>query len=132
MALSYPVTLDGVTYPHIHIMSIKRSFQVLDGENAGRVMTGEMVRDIIGTYYNYAVEVDASSAYASEYDDFYDVISAPVDFHTLIVPYAQTTLTFQAYVSQGSDNLERMFDDSNRWGGLSFNFIAARPQRTPT
>ena len=130
--ISMPITLDGVTYPHIHFTSIKRSFSVLDGENAGRVMTGEMERDIIGTYYNYAVEADADDATPQEYDEFFDAISAPVDAHLLVVPYAQTTLTFRAYVTQGSDKLEYMMDDQNRWGGLSFNFIAMSPERTPT
>lgn len=130
--ISLPIRLDGVTYPHIHITSIKRSFSVLDGENAGRVMTGEMERDIIGTYYNYSVEIDADDAFPVEYDEFFEAISAPQDSHTLVVPYAQTTLQFQAYVSNGQDELEYMMDDQNRWGGLSFNFIAMSPKRYPT
>lgn len=132
MAVSMPITLDMVTYPHIHIVSIKRSFSILDGENAGRVMTGDMERDVIGTYYNYSAEVDSDDAYPQEYDAFYEVISAPQDAHTLVVPYAQTTLTFRAYVTQGQDELEYMMDTQNRWGGLSFNFVAMSPQRRPT
>ena len=132
MAISNPIQMDGVTYPHIHFVSITRSFQVLDGENAGRVMTGEMERDIIGTYYNYAVEIDADDATPQEYDDFFDAISAPVDAHEIIVPYAQATLTFLAYVTNGQDNLDMMMDAQNRWNGLSLNFIAMAPQRRPT
>lgn len=132
MAISYPITMDGTTYPNIHVVSLKRSFQVLDGENAGRVMTGDMERDIVGTYYNYAMEIDADDASPAEYDSFYEEISAPVDYHVLIVPYAQTTLTFNAYVTNGTDDLEYMMDAQNRWGSLSFNFIAMSPQRRPT
>ena len=132
MAISNPIQMDGVTYPHIHFVSITRSFQVLDGENAGRVMTGEMERDIIGTYYNYAVEIDADDATPQEYDDFFDAISAPVDAHEIIVPYAQATLTFLAYVTNGQDNLDMMMDAQTRWNGLSLNFIAMAPQRRPT
>ena len=129
--ISYPITLDNVTYPHIHVVSIKRSFSVLDGENAGRVMTGKMERDIIGTYYNYSMEVDADDATPSEYDAFYETISAPNDDHTITVPYAQTTKTFKAYVTNGTDELGAMMQNQNRWGTLSFNFIAMSPQRTP-
>ena len=132
MAISLPIMLDGVTYPNIHFVSIQRSFQVLDGENAGRIMTGDMERDIIGTYYNYAVEVDADDASPEEYDRFYQVISAPVDSHTIIVPYAQGTLTFKAYATNGKDDLQYMMDAQNRWGNLSFNFIAMSPQRRRT
>jgi hypothetical protein len=132
MAISQPIVIDGTTYPHIHFLSIKRSFSVLDGENAGRVMTGAMERDVIGTFYNYAVEIDADDATPAEYDNFYEVISSPQDSHTIVVPYAQTTLTFDAYVTNGTDDLEYMMPIQNRWGNLSFNFIAMSPQRTPT
>lgn len=124
-----PLIIDGTQYRNIHIVSLKRSFSVLDGENAGRVMTGEMDRDIIGTYYNYAAEVDADNATPEEYDSFYDVISAPLDCHTIVVPYAQGTLEFDAYITNGEDELLAAFDDITNWGGLSFNFIAMSPQR---
>ena len=128
--ISEPITIDGVTYPHIHVISIKRNFQVLDGDNAGRVMSGAMVRDVIGTYYNYSISVDPDGNWPQEYDRLYEVISAPVAYHTIVVPYAQATLTFRAYVTNGSDDLGFMAETQNRWGNLSFNFIAMAPQRT--
>lgn len=127
--ISYPITLDGTTYPHIHVTSIKRNFSVLDGPNAERMMSGEMRRDIIGTYYNYSMSIEADDNYPGEYDAFYEAITAPADSHRIVVPYAQRTLTFRAYVSQGSDELDIMMPSSNRWGGLSFNFVAMEPQR---
>lgn len=129
--ISYPITLDGVTYSTLHVVSLKRSFSVLDGENAGRVQTGRMDRDIIGTYYNYQVEIDPDAASREDYDAFFWAISAPVDSHTLVVPFAQTTLTFEAYVSQGQDELAFMEDNANRWENLGFSFIAMEPQRVP-
>ena len=130
--MSIPIIIDGVEYPNIHVIPpLKRSFQVLDGENAGRVMTGEMDRDIVGTYYNYSCEIDASDADRAEYDRFYDAISAPVDSHEITMSFAQATLTFSAYVTNGEDELLSMFED-NEWGNLSFNFIAMAPQRRPT
>lgn len=129
--ISYPITLDGVTYSTLHVVKLTRSFTVLDGENAGRVMSGEMQRDIVGTYYNYQAEIDPDAASREDYDAFYEVISAPVDSHTLVVPYAQTTLTFQAYVTQGQDELTLMEDNANRWENLSFSFIAMAPARVP-
>lgn len=128
--ISYPITLDGVTYSTLHVTSLTRNFSVLDGPNAGRLITGNMERDVIGTFYNYAVELDPDAANRADYDAFYDVISAPVASHELVIPYAQTTLTFNAYVTTGSDSLLDMMDAANRWGNLSFNFIAMEPQRT--
>ena len=126
-----PITMDGKEYKNIHVVSIKRSFQVLDGENAGRVMTGEMDRDVIGTFYNFACEIDASRANRAEYDEFWEAISAPVNSHTLSLPYAQGMMDFNAYVTNGSDALWSMDEDANEWGDLSFNFISMEPQRRP-
>ena len=126
--ISYPITMDGVTYSTLHVVSLKRSFSVLDGENAGRVESGAMQRDVIGTFYNYAVEIDPDEASKEDYDAFFEAISAPVDSHELVIPYGQDVLTFDAYVTQGSDELLGMYA-TNRWGNLSFNFIAMAPQR---
>ena len=132
--MSYVLTLDNVQYPHIHVTSLTRNFTVMDGENAGRVQSLAMVRDVKGTFYNYSIEIDPDMRYKAEYDSFYQVITAPVDSHTLVVPYGQETLTFEAYVTQGSDELILNNPSSYRYGGnawqaLSFNFIAMAPQR---
>ncbi len=123
--------IDGVEYPTILVDSIKRKFSVLDGENAGRVKTGEMQRDIIGTYYNYTIDLDTSEASITEYDSLYEVLSVPQDKHSIRVPYGQTDLTFDAYVTSGDDELFSMESSRNRWGGLSINFIAMAPKRRP-
>lgn len=125
------LSLDGKDYPNLHVVSLKRSFAVLDGDNAGRVMTGAMTRDIIDTYYNYSMEIDPVSSDLSEYDEFYEAISAPVDSHVLTVPYAQTTLTFDAYVANGEDELVSKYGSRNDWQNLAINFVAMKPKRTP-
>lgn len=125
------LSLDGKAYPNLHVVSLKRSFAVLDGDNAGRVMTGAMTRDIIGTYYNYSMEIDPVSSNLAEYDEFYEAISAPVDSHVLTVPYAQTTLTFDAYVANGEDELVSKYGSRNDWQNLAINFVAMKPKRTP-
>ena len=125
------LSLDGKAYPNLHVVSLKRSFSVLDGDNAGRVMTGAMTRDIIGTYYNYSLEIDPVSSNLAEYDEFYEAISAPVDSHVLTVPYAQTVLTFDAYVANGDDELVSKYGNRNEWQNLAINFVAMKPKRTP-
>ena len=125
-------SIDGITYPAVMVTDLKRSFEILDGENAGRVKTGTMVRDVIGTYYNYSMELDTSESSIAEYDALYEVLSAPVDSHLLSVPYAQATLLFEAYVTSGEDNLISMENQRNKWEGLSVNFIAMSPKRRPS
>lgn len=127
--MSTAFTIDGVSYPGVMVTSIRRSFQVLDGKLAGRVISGDMVRDVIGTYYNYEITVDASEASLATYDALYEVISSPDDFHTMTMPYGQSVHTFQAYVTTGSDDLSSMEDGRNLWQDLSFSVIAKSPKR---
>lgn len=124
-------SVDGTPYPGVNVVSLKRSFSILDGPNAGRVMDGAMQRDIIGTYYNYTMDIASDFNSPEEYDRLYETLSAPENSHTLVVPYAQETLTFQAYVSNGEDELFHKYDHLNKWDGLSVNFIAMKPQRRP-
>lgn len=124
-------TVDGVGYPGVNVLSLKRTFAVMDGDNAGRTMDGAMRRDIIGTYYNYNMELTSDYSDLSEYDALYEVLSAPVDSHTIVVPYGQGTLAFEAYVANGDDELLHKRDTFNKWQNLSVNFVAMKPQRRP-
>lgn len=125
-------TVDNVAYDvFVPEGGIKRQGRVLDGDNVGRTKAGDMIRDIIGTYYNYEIQVDAKALSRDEYDALYDVLSAPVDSHILTVPYGQDTLSFKAYVSNVDDTLKKIGDDGNQWEGLSFTFTAMSPQRRP-
>lgn len=95
-------------------------------------MNFDMVRDVGGTFYNYSMTIDSSMSNPSEYDAFYEAISAPADFHMLEVPYAQGVISFKAYVTNGEDDLLEILDDRNVWNNLSVNFIATSPQRRQT
>ncbi len=121
-------SIDGVYYDVIIPQGgIERSFQILDDDTAGRVLSGAMQRSIIGTYYNYKIELDTSRMSKAEYDDLYDVVSAPEDYHELVVPFGQTTLAFDAYITSGTDRLQTIKADGNAWQGLTLNFIALEP-----
>lgn len=126
-------SVDGVEYPGVFVKSpIHRSFNVLDGENAGRTMDGAMQRDLIGTYYTYHMEFDTDLSDLGDYDALFEALSAPVKSHILTVPYGQDVLTFEAYVANGEDDLSRIYrDEKRKWENLSVNFVAMEPQRRP-
>lgn len=125
-------SVDGVQYSKIHVLSLKRSFSVLDGENAGRTMDGAMQRDIIGTYYNYSLEIDPNESDPDEYDFLWETLSAPENDHDVSFPYGRRgMLSFRAYVSNGEDELWDIINDENRWKTLTLNFVAMDPQRRP-
>lgn len=124
--------IDGIEFTKAVVGEIKRTFQILDGENAGRqIITAKMERDILGTFYNYSLDIDSSFLTKEEYAQLYQVLSAPVDSHEIEVPYNQSTLVFEAYITNGSDELYRIDNEGNHWSKLAINFIAMEPQRRP-
>ena len=123
------LTVDGKKY-NVLVTSLARKFQVLDGKNAERTLSGAMIREIFGTFYNYEITILPAVGKYGDYDALYEVLSAPQDSHRIVVPYAQSTLTFNAYVTAGQDNLIRKKPGESYWTGLSVKFIAMAPQRT--
>jgi hypothetical protein len=126
-------TIDGMDY-RVQVMELKRGFKVTDSEHSGRTQDYSMHRDVIGTFYNYSLKVEPDPSYRSDYDRFYDVVSAPVNDHQLVFPYNGETLEFKAYVTSGDDEFTARLENGmqiNRWSGLTLNFIAMEPQRRP-
>lgn len=127
------VILDGVTYRvRVRMPTLTRSFRIEEGERSGVVKSGDYFRDITGTYYDYAMEVEPDPAHPEEYDAFYEAISAPTESHTITVPYGQDTMTYEAMVSSGTDSQKDKVGGVTRWTGLSVSFKARKPQRRPT
>lgn len=127
------IVMDGVTY-HLRVRyeTIGRSFRVADGENAGDMLSGLYQRDLIGTYYDYTLEVEPDPQHREDYDSFFEAISSPVASHSVTLPYGQSTLTFQAMVTGGGDLYRGQVAGWRRWSGLQVQFTAQKPQKEPT
>lgn len=127
-------TIDGVNL-RLWVKSLKRNFSVADSENSGRLQSYRMHRDIIGTFYNYTLDIDAERSNPADYDTFYEIISAPVEYHNMVFPYGQATKEFEAYITSGDDDLKINKNgkegERNHWTGLSITFTAMEPQRRP-
>lgn len=121
-------SIDGKYFDGLFIKGISRGFTVQDSSKAGRTTSGAMVRDIIGTYYNYTISFDLSHLAPDDYNEFYDLISAPVEKHQIVVPYGNGSMTYEAYVTKGEDKLNYNGADPS-WRELSVQFIAMEPQR---
>ena len=125
------VTIDGTSFD-VGVENIKRQARIPDGPNAGEAKRGDWIRDVYGTFYDYILVFDTSAGLTrADYDTLYNVITAPVEFHTLVVPYGQSTLSFEAGITGAEDNVILM-DDGTVWGNLSITFRAKSPQRLAT
>lgn len=121
--------IDGKTY-NVEIASLTRKFSVLDSDKSSRSVAGDMRRSIIGTYYNYTMQVNADSLSRAEYDELYEILSAPQESHTVVLPYGQTTISQKMYVTGGDDSLN-VDDAGNVWSGMSIDFVAMSAKRKP-
>ena len=122
------VTIDGASFD-VGVKYIKRQARIEDGPNAGNSKRGDWIRDVYGTYYDYILAFDTSAGLSrADYDTLYSILTAPVEFHTLAVPYGQNTLSFTAGITGAEDNVILM-DDGTVWGNLSITFRAKSPQR---
>lgn len=122
--------LDGREFD-VDVRSIKRKFQVMDGSKATRTLNGNMIRDIIGTFYNYTMEIETEGLSREEYDALYEALSAPVESHRVSVPYGQDTWEGDFYVTAGEDDVKAQDSSGRTWSGLSVEFVALSPSRRP-
>ena len=125
-------TYDGKSYD-VLVTKCTRSFSKLSTDKSGRVQNGDMFIDLIGVFYNYSIIVQARDGNMAELDRFWEDISAPKAFVTTVFPYNQSSLTFEAYVTQGTQDLIRTklvrLIRKNYWGPIALNFISRSPQR---
>ena len=115
------------------ISKYNRNFNVLDGENAGRVMTGRMVRDIIGTYLGHKLTVFRRGDNYKGLDDFWDYLyKHSVDDSVMLeAADGQTTIAYEAYYTSASQDLEKGDGGVNYWGEIEVNFVPMDAQLRP-
>lgn len=108
----------------VSISDYEESFNVLDGDNAGRVMTGRMVRDIIGAYIGHKITF-FNNGNTAAFDDLWDyLIQHSVDDSvTLEAADGQASISYEAYYTSGTRRLKRASGGVNFWDELEINFI---------
>ncbi len=129
--MSELVSVDGIYYDiKIRSGDIARTASILDGKNAGRLKSGDMELDTIGTYYNYDVTFLRSGDNVEAYDALYEVLTDPVNrVHDVSMPYAQSSINFKAYVATVADKLIKQKLSKSYWSGMEVSFIGMKPYR---
>ena len=126
------ITMDGVAYRLGTVyLSRRRTFTLIEGKNRGDSLAERRIRDLRGTGYSYSMRIEPDPAHQEDYDAFFEAISAPVDCHTITLPYGQGTITYEAAISDGSDIDKGIIGGLRRYTGLTVNFAYMQPQRLP-
>lgn len=122
------IQIDGVTYA-VPVVSLTRKAEFLD-QYAERTESGDLQRGLIGVFFNYQLKLGVG-ADLDTYNAFWEKATEAEEFHTVTVPYGNGTFTFQAYFSNVQDELLLYTANGNYYKGMSINFIAKSPARTP-
>ena len=123
--MSY-IKLNGVEFDaDVAISAYNRNFNVLDGPNAGRVLAGKMIRDIIGTYLGHKITVFRRGADYAGLDEFWEYLyQHSIDDSVLLeAADGQKTISYQAYYTSASQDIEKVEKGVNFWGEIEVNFI---------
>lgn len=128
------IKLNGIEFDaDVAISGYNRNFNVLDGPAAGRVQTGRMIRDVIGTYLGNKIKVFRRGDNYAGLDRFWTyLVEHSVDGSVMLeAADGQTTISYEAYYTSGSQDIESVADGVNYWGEIEINFIPIDAQIKP-
>lgn len=126
------IKMDGKEYRvRVVFDSMELSFRLIEGPNAGTMLSGRHERDLLGTEYSHRMLVEPDPAYPDDFDAFFHAVSAPVDSHHVELPYGQATLEYDAMIQSGSHVNGGIMLGKRRWHGLQINYEPIEPQREP-
>lgn len=118
----------------VRVLSIEENFNILDTDNAGRVIQeGAMTLDRIGTFYGHKVTFARSTATIDEYDKLFNYLAYPRnDGIQIEIVHDQTTINYRAYIASGSRKLQKIESDGTvYWDSMSISFVPMKAQVTP-
>lgn len=123
------IYIDG-TYFDVPLVSVSRSFDVLDKYAKRNEENGDLLREILGVYANYTLSFGVV-----EDDDLYerllDKLTEPEEFHDFILPSVKKPFSFRGYISQVQDEMLKIYSDTVTFQNLSCKFTMKAPFRTP-
>lgn len=124
-------TVDGKEF-NVFVTELTRSAAIEESKASGDVKNGDHFRDIVGTRYNYSMTIATDSLSKTDYDNLYEILTAPVDYHRVILPYGRSTLEFDAYIETAEDRVKSDRETERTWVDLTLDFYSKGVQRRPT
>lgn len=129
------IKIDGKNYDEIvATVSFKEKATILNGNKSGRLQSGEMYIETIGTFYNATIKMHRKTSSDTkrsleEWDDLYYRLTDPNNKHFFILPHNQGTREFWGYVSECSRELLSVRDGKNFWGDFTIEVVSIKKDR---
>lgn len=131
--MSY-IKLNGIEFvADVAIIKYSRNFNVLDGANAGRVMTGRMERDIIGAYIGHKMTLYPKNNNYQGMDRLWNyLVEHSVDDSVMLeAADGQSTISYEAYYTAATQELEKVDNGVRYWGKIEISFVPMDAQVRP-
>lgn len=129
------VKIGGRSYD-VLVTELSENFNILYSENTGRTMAigARMTLDPLGTFYGHKVTFHRKKGNEVEFDMLFDYVSRPrYDGVAVEIVHGQTTLKYDAYISNGERALKRIDANSGKvyWDKFTLNIVPMEAQVTP-
>ena len=119
------ITIDGTNYD-LNIKKLVEEDTFVD-KYAERTESYDLERELVGLFCNYRVTI-GNIQDRTQRENFMQKIRQVVPFHTVTMPFNNTTITFKAYITGVTTELLHQGVSYNTWGGFEVRFIAKSPQ----
>lgn len=129
MTFTQGIYIDGILFD-VPLVSVKRTFSVLDKTAERDEEAGDLYREILGVYANFTLNfgiIDNDELYSK----LIDKLTEPVNYHEFSVPITRGNFEFIGYISEVSDEILKIYEDTTTFQNLSCRFTAKKPFRTP-
>lgn len=127
------VKINGIVFDaKVAISDYEEYFNVLDGENAGRALSGRMIRDVIGTYIGHRLTFFPTENRAG-FDELWTyLLNHSVDDSVKLEAVDnQQSISYDAYYTSGGRKLKKVENGINYWDEMQINFIPIDAQLRP-
>ena len=122
------IVIDGVVCDFVK--TLKRISNQRRSDLSGTLLNGAEFNDILGQYLDFEVELAPFWWLPGDrYATLYQAITAPVDGHTIVVPYNEGNVTINARIEKVEDECVRRPDGRYYWLNPTFTITANAPTR---
>lgn len=129
------VKIGGISFD-VLVTEVEENFTILYGPNTGRTIArgARMNLDPLGTFYGHKVTFKRKEGKEAEFDRLFMFVSKPrANGISVEIVHNQTTLKYDAYISNGSKKLKKIDLKNNKvyWDAFAVNIIPMEAQVLP-
>lgn len=122
------LVIDGISYDVK--CEVRRVAVIRDTDISGKMMDGSYFHDVDGTYYDYEIYFLYPLYDQNKYAAIYETLTQPVDGHTFILPYNNSTVALTAKVETTEDEPVELDSGYRFWRSLRFALTSNGPTKS--